>query len=64
MKKVLHHGWLRIAIPGSGVLAIGGCDPLSDAQLTQILTSFISTALNSAVTTFITNLLGAGAAAA
>lgn len=64
MKKALHLGWLRVAVPGSGLLAIGGCDPLSDTQLTQILTSFISTALNSAVTSFIGALINGGTMAA
>ena len=55
MKNVLQASWLRFAIPGSGLLMVNGCNPLSDAQLTQILTSFISTSLNA----FVTNLIGA-----
>ncbi|MBI5863141.1 MAG: hypothetical protein HZB38_01245 [Planctomycetes bacterium] len=47
----------KLFVPGASLLLLGQC-PLTDAQITAITQSAISTALNSAITQFLSGLLG------
>jgi hypothetical protein len=58
MKKSNMRGlFLRVLVPGSGLLALGGCG-LSDQQLTGILSTVISSGLTTFVNALITGLAG------
>lgn len=62
MKQVRHRFYRqlwRVWIPGGSLALFGGCNALSDAQLTQILQSVISTGINALLTNGIAALLGA-----
>jgi hypothetical protein len=64
MKRwMLSRGLWRVWIPGGSLLALGGCG-LSDAQLTSILQSVITTGLNTLLTQLLSALLGAATMAA
>ncbi|MFQ5805485.1 MAG: hypothetical protein ACE5I3_03435 [Phycisphaerae bacterium] len=56
-------GLWRVWIPGGSLLVLGGCG-LSDAQLTAVLQSVITTGLNTFLVQLIATLLGAATAAA
>ncbi len=53
----------RVFLPGSGLFVLGGCNALSDAQLTSILQSAIGTAMNAFVTNLISTLFSSGTGA-
>lgn len=60
------NGWsrlLRVWVPGSSLFLLGGCDILTDQQLTSIATSLISTGLNTVVTQALAALIGGAAVA-
>ena len=48
---------LRVAVPGAALLQLSGC--LSDSQITQIITSVVTTAL-SAVAVSVVNSIATG----
>lgn len=51
MKRLMRSKALwRVCVPGASLLVFGGCNALSDAQLTSILQSAVTTALNAFVT--------------
>lgn len=47
----------RVGLPGGSLFVLGGCNALSDAQLTSILQSAVTTALNAFVTSGISTFL-------
>lgn len=51
---------IRLLIPGVAVFQFSGC--LSDQQLTQIITSVISTGLNTIVSEILAGAIAAGGA--
>jgi len=52
--------WIRLASAGAGLSLFGGCG-LSDAQLTQVLQTVISTGLNTLLSQAISAFFGATA---
>ncbi len=50
----------RIFLPGGSLFLLGGCNALSDAQLTSILQSAIGTAMNAFLTNLISTLFSSG----
>ena len=50
--------WLTM-VPGGSLFLLGGCNALSDAQLSTILQSTVTTALNAFVTSGLTAFLSA-----
>lgn len=51
---------IRVLMPGSGLLVLGGCG-LSDQQLTGILSSVITSGLTTLVNALVTGLAGGAA---
>lgn len=61
MSMKLKRTWWRMTrwmTPGAGALLLGGCG-LSDQQLSSILTSLVSTGLNTLITQLIGGLIPA-----
>ncbi len=56
MKRGFRKAWLRALLPGAGLMFLGGCNALSDAQLTSILQSAVGTMLNAFVTNLVATL--------
>jgi hypothetical protein len=54
---------LRLWAAGGSMLLFGGCNAITDAQLTQILSSFVTTGLNAILTNSIATLFGNATAA-
>ena len=54
---------LRVWAAGGSMLLFGGCNAISDAQLTQILSSFVTTGLNAILTNGIAALFANAAGA-
>jgi hypothetical protein len=65
MRIVRMSGWRRWASLGAAgvLLQFGGCG-LSDSQISSIVTSLVSTGLNTLVTQFIQTVLGGAGGAA
>jgi hypothetical protein len=61
-RSLFKRGFWRVWVPGGSLLLLGGCG-LSDAQLTSILQSVITTGLSSLLTQIVSALFGAGATA-
>lgn len=49
----------RTIVPGGSLFVLGGCNALSDAQLSAILQSTVTTSLNALVTSGLTAFLSA-----
>ena len=60
-RSILSKGLLRVWVPGSSLLLLGGCG-LTDAQLASILQSVVQTGLTTLVTQIITTIFGGAAA--
>ncbi len=61
MKRwMLSKGLWRVWIPGGSLFLLGGCG-LSDAQLTSVLQSVVTTGMNAFLTQLITALFGTAA---
>lgn len=57
MRRRMVRAFLRIWVPGGAMLALGGC-ALSDQQLQGILSSVVTTVLETAATSVITAAAG------
>lgn len=62
-RSMFSRGLWRAWVPGGSLLLLGGCG-LSDAQLTSIVQSVITTGLSSVLSQFVSTLFGAATAAA
>lgn len=60
-RSILSKGLLRVWVPGSSLLLLGGCG-LTDAQLASIFQSVVQTGLTTLVTQIITTIFGGAAA--
>lgn len=56
--RLVSYRALRLWAAGGSILILGGCNALTDAQLTQILSSFVSTGLNALLTNAVGALFG------
>ena len=56
--KRVRFGWLRVALPGGSLFLLGGCNYLSDQQLTSLFSSAVSTGLNTILAQAIAALFG------
>jgi hypothetical protein len=56
MRNRIFGRWLRVAVPGACLLQLSGC--LSDQQITSIITSVITAALNTIVSEALAGIAG------